>query len=150
MLRTRPRVTLRPSMTAHAFAADEAVATRDAGWVELWSIDGDRRYGRGHLMLWPGEPSTDASAASAGTEVHEDSAQPVDDSGPNLRAELRGFTFDGEPPAVGDALAIRPEKEQDSYRVCVLEVEHAEPNGRIALDWPDDRLPAALAELGGY
>lgn len=150
MLRTTFRVLSRPPVTAHAFSEGEAVATRDAGWAELWSADGDRRYGRGHLMIWPGGPSADASSTSAGTEVHEDSAQPVDDSGPSLHAELRGFTFDGEPPAVGDALTIRPEKEQDSYAVSVLEVEHAEPNGRIALDWPDDRLPAALAELGGY
>lgn len=150
MLRKSFREMLRPSVTAHAFSDDEAVATRDAGWVELWSADGDRRYGRGHLMVWPGEPSPDASAASGGTEVHEDSAQPVDESGPALRAELRGFTFDGAPPTVGDSLLIRPEKEQASYTVCVLEVEHAEPNGRIALDWPDDRLPASLEELGGY
>ena len=149
MLRTSLRVILRPSVTAHAFSADEAVATRDAGWVELWSTDGDRRYGRGHLMLWPGGPDSD-SAVSHGTEVREDAAQPVDEGGPSLRAELRGFTFDGDPPTVGDSLLIRPEKEQDSYSVLVLEVEHAEPNGRIALDWPDDRLPAALAELGGH
>jgi hypothetical protein len=150
MLRMSLRVNLRPSVTVHAFSEDEAVATRDAGWVELWSTDGDRRYGRGHLMLWPAEPASDASTLASGTAVHEDSAQPVDDSGPSLHAELRGFTFDGEPPAVGDSLTVRPEKEQDSYSVCVIEVEHAEPNGRIALDWPDDRLPAALAELGGY
>ncbi len=138
---------LRRSITVHAFSDDEAVATRDAGWVELWSADGDRRYGRGHLMLWPREPGSDVSG---GTEVLEDSAQPVDESGPSLRAELRGFTFDGEPPAIGDSLMIRPEKEQDSYAVSILEVEHAEPNGRIAIDWPNDQLPAALAELGGY
>lgn len=133
--------------TVHAFAEDEAVATRDAGWVELWSTDGSRRYGRGHLMLWSADLSTDVSG---GSQVETDAAQPVDENGPNLRAELRGFTFDGDPPSPGDSLLVRPAKEQDSYAVRVVEVDDAEPNGRVGLDWPDDRLPASLSELGGY
>ncbi len=100
----------RPQTTAYAYADDEAIATRDAGWVELWSSDGERRYGRGHLMLWPAEPATGDAAGN--TEVVEDAAQPVGEGGPNLHAELRGFTFDGDPPAVGDALMVRPEKER--------------------------------------
>jgi len=82
--------------------------------------------------------------------VANDAAQPLGEDGPNLRAELRGFTFDGAAPAVGAALLVRPEKEQDSYSVRVTEIESTEEkDGRISLDWPDDRLPAALAELGG-
>jgi hypothetical protein len=45
---------------------------------------------------------------------------------------------------------VRPEKEQDSYAVRVTDVETEEPNGRVGIDWPDDRLPAALSELGGH
>lgn len=139
----------RPAIAAHAFA-EEPVAPRDAGWVELWSSDGDRRYGRGHLMLWPAEPVAATNGDAADADVAKDAAQPVGEGGPNLRAELRSFTFDGEPPAVGDSLSVRPEKEQDSYNVLITEVEASEPNGRVALDWPDDRLPSALSELGGH
>src|SRR5690606_37860097 len=45
----------RPQITAHAYADDEPAALRDGGWVELWSQEGERRYGRGRLMLWPTE-----------------------------------------------------------------------------------------------
>lgn len=141
----------RPAVTAHAHAEGEAVAPRDAGWVELWSSDGDRRYGRGHLMLWPAEPTAAANGDEADADIAKDAAQPLgEDGGPNLRAEMRSFTFDGEPPAAGDSLMVRPEKEQDSYRVVVTDVEVSEPNGVVVLDWPDDRLPSSLSELGGY
>ena len=143
------RIGWRPCTTVFA-DAEEPVAPRDAGWVELWDTGGDRRYGRGHLMLWPSEPSP-ASEAKADAEVAKDAAQPLGADAANLRAELRGFTFDGGPPTVGDDLVIRPEQEQDSYAVTVLEVDSTEEkSGRITLDWPDDRLPASLAELGGY
>ena len=138
----------RPQITAHAYADDEPAALRDGGWVELWSQEGERRYGRGRLMLWPTESAAGTPAATS--EVDTDAAQPVGEGGPNLRAELRGFSFDGDPPAAGDSLVVRPETEQESYQVTVTEVEHSEPNGRIALDWPDGRLPASLSELGGY
>ncbi len=138
----------RPQTTGYAYAEDDPVAARDGGWVELWSTDGERHYGRGHLMLWSAEPAVGEPVGNV--EVDEDAAQPVGEGGPNLRAELRGFTFDGDPPEVGAALLVRPEKEQESYSVSVREVEHDEPNGRIGLDWPDDRLPASLSELGGY
>ena len=140
----------KPTTTAHAYSEDEPVAPRDGGWVELWDSEGDRRYGRGHLMLWPADPSVPANGEEANAEVAKDAAQPVGDEGPNLRAELRGFTFDGEPPSIGDSLMVRPEKEQDSYAVLVTGVETTEPNGRVEIDWPDDRLPAALSELGGF
>lgn len=143
----------RPATTAYTYADEEPVAPRDAGWVELWSTDGERRYGRGHLMLWPAEPIPvdNASNGRVTTEVAKDAAQPVGEDGPNLRAELRGFTFDGDPPEVGASLMVRPEKEQDSYAVVVMEVDSTEEkSGRIALDWPNDELPAALSELGGY
>jgi hypothetical protein len=138
----------KPRIIAYAYAEDEPVAARDAGWVELWSADGERHYGRGHLMLWSAEPAEGETAGNV--EVDNDAAQPVGEGGPNLRAELRGFTFDGDPPGIGAALLVRPETEQESYSVCVLGIEHEEPNGRISLDWPDDRLPASLSELGGY
>ncbi|MCK9496096.1 MAG: hypothetical protein M0R75_11465 [Dehalococcoidia bacterium] len=137
----------KPQIRAYAYAEDEAVAPRDGGWVELWSTDGERRYGRGHLMLWPAETATGGSAVA---ELDKDAAQPVGEGAPNLRAELRGFTFDGNPPDIGADLMVRPEKEQDSYAVRVTDVETEEPNGRVGIDWPDDRLPAALSELGGH
>lgn len=140
----------RPAVTAYAHADDEPVAPRDGGWAELWSTEGDRRYGRGHLMLWPAEPTAATNGDEADADVAKDAALPLGDGGPNLRAELRSFTFDGEPPTSGASLMVRPEKEQDSYAVRVSEVEVAEPNGVVTLDWPDDRLPASLSELGGY
>lgn len=138
----------RPQITGYAYAEDETAAARDGGWAELWSTDGEHHYGRGHLMLWSAEPAAGETAGNV--EVHQDAAQPVGEGGPNLRAELRGFTFDGDPPGIGAKLLVRPEKEQESYSVCVLDIEHDEPNGRVSLDWPDERLPASLSELGGY
>lgn len=141
-----------PSTTALAHADEAAVAARDGGWVELWTPDGQRRFGRGHLMLWPEESG--ASTDAAADESPE--AKPVPEEGhtaepgQTLRAELRGFTFDGSPPPVGADLLVRPDKEQDAYAVRVTDVEVAEPNGVVCLDWPDDRLPASLSELGGY
>lgn len=142
----------RPAVLGYAHSEAEAFAPRDGGWVELWSTDGDRRYGRGHLMLWPAEATPPPGDEVAPTEgVDQDAAQPVGEGGPNLRAELRGFTFDGPPPDVGSDLMVRPEKEQDSYMVRVMEVDSDEPkSGRVGLDWPDDRLPSSLSELGGY
>ncbi len=138
-------------MSAFAYGAQEPAAPRDGGWVELWDIHGDRRYGRGHLMLWPAEPTSLPGGEVVDAEVAKDAAQPLGADTPNLKAELRGFTFDGAPPAVGDALLVRPEQEQDAYVVLVLDVDSAEEKGgRIALDWPDDRLPASLSELGGH
>lgn len=150
------RPALRPALRAYAQGPDEAAAPRDGGWVELWDVEGERRYGRGNLKLWPAEPTSGSASApaagraAAGGRVDKDAAQPVGENGPNLRAELRGFTFDGDPPGVGASLMVRPETEQDFYPVRVLEVESSDPNsGHVTLDWPDERLPASLSELGG-
>lgn len=50
-----PRIVWYPTVIAHAEVAPdevEAVASRDAGWAELWSQDGSQCLGRGHLILW--------------------------------------------------------------------------------------------------
>ncbi|MGE3960573.1 MAG: hypothetical protein AB7F65_02690 [Dehalococcoidia bacterium] len=141
----------RPTTVAFAYAQEEPVAPRDGGWVELWDVDRGRRLGRGHLMLWPSEPTPATNGGTVEAEVAKDAVQPVGEDGPNLRAEIRGFAFEGDPPAVGDALSVRPEQEQDYYAVTVTSVESGEERGGlVSLDWPDDRLPASLSELGGY
>lgn len=148
----------RPSITAYAHAQDavpqqphhdEAIAPRDAGWAELWTADGSTRLGRGHLMIW-------ADAAHIGTAVtdsgvHESSAQPLGEDAPDLMAELRSYTAEGMLPEVGARLLVAPEQSPERYTVVVKEaIAEDGDKGVIALDWPDNELPAALAELGGH
>jgi hypothetical protein len=147
----------RPSITAHAHADHPAehehdaehIAPRDAGWAELWSIDGAHRIGRGHLMVWALDA---AHAGKAGGVVGEDAAQAMGSSVADLRAELRSFTPEGEMPAAGDAVVVVPEHDGERYPVTIEEVIEGGEHGKamLELDWPDDRLPAALAELGGH
>jgi len=148
-----------PSVTAHAHADSgaghedtqdlEHVAPRDAGWAELWTPDGERRVGRGHLMLWATDPVH--SGHATGT-VSEDATQATGQTIADLRAELRSFTPDGDMPGTGDELMVVPEHDGERYPVSIEEVieggEHEKAT--LELDWPDDRLPAALAELGGH
>ncbi len=141
-----------PALIAHAEVARdaaEATASRDAGWAELWSKDGEACLGRGHLILW-----ADASQIGrvADAPVDSDSAQPVGGGVADLRAELRSFTPEKEMPAAGESYLVIPEHDSQRYPVDVTEVSDEDGNGKaiLALDWPDDQLPTALSELGGH
>lgn len=104
------------------------IAPRDAGWADLVSADGLTRYGRGRLVIWAKPPN------------HEG-----DD---RLRAELQSFTVDVEPP-VDAALAVRPEKDPDTYPTTSRSFEAHEHGAVVGLFWDEGRLPASLRELGG-
>ncbi|MCK9485712.1 MAG: hypothetical protein M0R73_03275 [Dehalococcoidia bacterium] len=135
-------------------SASSGVAPRDAGWAELLTSNGQTRMGRGHLMIWPtdsphpglGERDRDDSGPA---RVGTDSGLPVGGDAPHLRGELRSFTVDAGPPVRGDTLVVRPENETDMYSVVVERYDGARGQNVVHLDWPDERLPAALRELGG-
>lgn len=141
-----------PTLVAHAEVAEDAVeatATRDAGWAELWSKDGESCLGRGHLILW-----ADANHIGKVVDapVESDSAQSVGDDAADLRAELRSFTPGGEMPAAGESYLVIPEHDAQRYAVDLTEVIEGDGHGKavLELDWPDDQLPTVLSELGGH
>lgn len=65
-----------------------------------------------------------------------------------LRAELQSFTVEVEPP-VAAALAVRPEKDPDTYAVATHSYETLDHGAVVGLYWDDEELPASLRELGG-
>ena len=144
----------RPTAAYAAHDDSERVASRDAGWAELLSADGHTRLGRGHLMVWAAEAGVvaDPAAPASDASVEEDAVQPLGDSAPDLHAELRSFAPESDLPSVGLDCLVAPEGEEGRYSVIVREVNAGEPGEKsvIALDWPDDELPATLRELGGY
>ncbi|MEX1021600.1 MAG: hypothetical protein WD058_00500 [Dehalococcoidia bacterium] len=148
---------LRPDRKGRAAgngSEEPSVAARDGGWAELLSSDGHTRYGRGHLMIWPAEPQSGHGDSSPASQVRDEAVQPTGEGAPNLRGELRSFVPDAaQAPAPGDRLSIRPERgESEMYSVVVRAYTPASNGGGgvVALDWPDDELPASLRELGGH
>lgn len=118
-----------PARAEHPAGADQPqIAPQDAGWADLVSQDGQTKYGRGHLMIWPVPP--DGATDN------------------RLRAELQSFTVEAEPP-IHTVLAIRPEKDPDTYPATSRTFEVLEHGAVVGLFWDDDELPASLRELGG-
>ncbi|MCK9487716.1 MAG: hypothetical protein M0R73_13665 [Dehalococcoidia bacterium] len=147
----------RPSAAASGKARGSAslgVAPRDAGWAELVTADGQTRMGRGLLLIWPTDSTRPSlgdksSAGAAPARVGKDSALAVGDRAPHLRGELRSFRVDAGPPVRGDSLAVRPENETGMYPVVVQSFDDRDGQPVVHLDWSDERLPAAIRELGG-
>lgn len=128
---------------------ESSIAPRDAGWAELVSRDASVRYGRGHLMIWPGV-RVEASA-NGPTRIDADAAFPVGENAPGLRGELRSFTADGDPvPVSGGPFSVRPEQEGGTaYPVVLSGPLELGTNAVLALRWMDGHLPSALSEVGG-
>lgn len=128
---------------------ESSIAPHDSGWAELLSRDATVRYGRGHLMIWPGvKPDPTANGAA---RVDPDAVFPVGDQAPGLRGELRSFTADGDllPPS-GGPFAIRPELDNGAvYPVVIPGPIVIEQNGALPLRWMDGELPSAMREMGG-
>jgi hypothetical protein len=117
------------SGAGHPAGADQPqIAPQDAGWADLVSHDGLTKYGRGHLMIWPEPPN-----------------RATDN---RLRAELQSFVVEAEPP-IHTGLAVRPEKDPDTYPATSRSFEVMEHGAVVGLFWDDDELPASLRELGG-
>ena len=96
--------------------------------ADLVSQDGLTRYGRGRLLIWAKPPNR------------------ADDN--RLRAELQTFVVEVEPP-MDTALAVRPEKDPDTYPTTSRSFDAHEHGAVVGLFWDDDELPASLRELGG-
>lgn len=139
-----------PNAGGEAVPGGEAsVAPHDSGWAELLSRDATIRYGRGHLMIWPGVRPDPTARGPA--RVEPDAAFPVGDQAPGLRGELRSFTADGDllPPS-GGPFSIRPEHDAGAvYPVVIPGPITFELNGALPLRWMDGELPSAMREMGG-
>jgi hypothetical protein len=128
---------------------ESSIAPHDSGWAELLSRDATIRYGRGHLMIWPG--ATPDPTATGAARVHPDAVFPMGDQAPGLRGELRSFTADGDllPPS-GGPFSIRPELDNGTvYPVVIPGPIVIELNGALPLRWMDGELPSAMREMGG-
>lgn len=145
MLRREPAA----RTASEAPGGESSVAPHDSGWAELLSRDATVRYGRGHLMIWPGvQPDPSATGAS---RVDPDAVFPVGDQAPGFRGELRSFTADGDAlPPSGGPFSIRPEHDSGAvYPVVIPGPIVIEQNGALPLRWMDGELPSAMREIGG-
>lgn len=101
---------------------------RDAGWVRVLHVEGQRLRGRGRLMMRR-EPASPGGA-------------------PACDAWLESFVPAEEPTlAAGDQVLLLVETSNEHYPVTVKTIEAG--GSVVSIHWTADELPATLRELGG-
>jgi len=101
---------------------------RDAGWVQLLDIEGQRLRGRGRLML------------------HSERTR--DDGSRRLHAQVESFVpVDELPLKAGDQVLLLIETANEQYPVTVQTIGAVD--SVVTIHWTADELPATLRELGG-